>query len=231
MAKAIQRSSCSSANTPLPGYQQHNLGATFFADTFLVREGWAIQRRAHAHFPERDRRSRISASNPLCAILTHSPLRLTAVAYSDIYTNVPCQGCGIVRPTIFLSFSEQMSFVYSLRDGVEGYLCRDCSAYYARTFSLTTLFLGWFGVVAMIRTPYILFRNMQQYQASFALPPGPRAGNLWRFARTRRRTRRSLRFKLIFGIVIYSVLGYMAVREDGIDRPQSAPSVTVTTNP
>jgi hypothetical protein len=53
---------------------------------------------------------------------------------------------------------------------VEGEFCRPCIGKYFRSYTLTTLFLGWWGAISFIVTPFILINNVYHYLRASRLP-------------------------------------------------------------
>jgi hypothetical protein len=46
---------------------------------------------------------------------------------------------------------------------IKGKLCKDCINEYFWKFTLTTLFIGWFGIISFIVTPFYLINNISRY--------------------------------------------------------------------
>jgi hypothetical protein len=118
-----------------------------------------------------------------------------------------CQHCG-KSPTKLVTFQQNIGMLVARRHvSVTKFLCRRCIGGYYRSFTLTTLFLGWWGFISFIMTPVILISNTYNYLKSLRLPsPGlpvdsqfeaPVAkigqGNIW--------------FKLIYGAIVCAVVG------------------------
>jgi hypothetical protein len=53
---------------------------------------------------------------------------------------------------------------------IDGDLCRPCIRKYFRSYTLTTLFLGWWGLISVVVTPFILINNVYQYFHTSGLP-------------------------------------------------------------
>ena len=52
-------------------------------------------------------------------------------------------------------------------------LCRPCIGRYFLSYTLTTLFLGWWGMISFVMTPFILLNNVGLYLLALRLPePG-----------------------------------------------------------
>ena len=57
---------------------------------------------------------------------------------------------------------------------MKGHLCKDCSNKYFWSFTGTTLFLGWWGVISFIVTLFIIPNNIIRYLGTLGLEsPNP----------------------------------------------------------
>ena len=82
-----------------------------------------------------------------------------------------CKTCGIQAPTRYVEFYENVGLVFARQwVKVDGNLCRRCIGAYFRSYTLTTLFLGWWGLISFIVTPLILVNNVTRYLLSLQLP-------------------------------------------------------------
>jgi len=88
---------------------------------------------------------------------------------------------------------------------IAGDLCRPCIGRHFRSYTLTTLFLGWWGFVSVVLAPVILFANIRQYSSVCRLqdPPwgsfnGP-LGSLPPISSSG-----TFAIKLIYGIIVWS---------------------------
>ncbi len=78
-----------------------------------------------------------------------------------------CQSCLSVGPTRYVSFYKNIGMLVMRRyQQIKGNLCKKCIGKYFWQFTLTTLFLGWWGVISFIITPGILLINLYHYLAS-----------------------------------------------------------------
>jgi hypothetical protein len=101
---------------------------------------------------------------------------------------------------------------------IEGNLCRRCIGAYFRSFTLTTLFLGWWGVISFCVTPLILLNNIARYLLALRLPEPSIAGmnTPLSFIGSTLSVGTNRRFKLIYGaIVCIGVLVYIAYQSVG----------------
>jgi hypothetical protein len=90
-----------------------------------------------------------------------------------------CKSCGAQAPTKYVEFYQNIGLVVARQwSKVDGNLCRRCIGAYFRSYTLTTLFLGWWGLISFFATPLILLNNVTRYLLSLSLPePGPAAMN------------------------------------------------------
>jgi hypothetical protein len=87
---------------------------------------------------------------------------------------MPCQCCGVDGPTAPIRFRQNIGMGYARRTSeIAGDLCRPCIGQHFCSYTLTTLFLGWWGIVSVVLTPVILFANIRQYLSARRLPDPP----------------------------------------------------------
>lgn len=130
--------------------------------------------------------------------------------------NMPCASCGIEGPTQFVSFRQNIGLVVMrLTNKVEAELCRPCMVRCFRSYTLTTLFVGWWGVISFLMTPVFLFQNLCQYISARKLAePGLAATNIPLGGRPPRIASGPFALKLIVGVVAWTfVLGALASHE------------------
>jgi hypothetical protein len=82
-----------------------------------------------------------------------------------------CTVCDVEDPTLFVCFRQNIGMLFlRTTTKIEGELCRPCINMYFRSYTLTTLFLGWWGVPAFVITPAFLVSNVVQYFYALGLP-------------------------------------------------------------
>lgn len=144
--------------------------------------------------------------------------------------NTSCKFCGIEGPTMEVRFSQNIGmFITRTETTMTGYLCRPCIGRVFRSYTLTTLFLGWWGLLSMLMTPVILFSNVAQYLRARKLPD-PGIGAMDRpFGLTPPPVASgSFAFKLIYGVIICSIgLGALAYYQVTL-MEKFAPSLNAT---
>lgn len=127
-----------------------------------------------------------------------------------------CASCGIEGPTQYVSFRQNIGLlVMRLTNKVEAELCRPCMIRCFRSYTLTTLFVGWWGVISFFMTPLFLFQNIRQYISARKLAePGLAATNIPLGGAPRRVASGPFALKLIVGVVAWTfVFGALASHE------------------
>jgi hypothetical protein len=81
-----------------------------------------------------------------------------------------CQTCGCNAPTKYVSFHQNIgAVVMRFRKEVKGELCKNCIHSYFWKFTLTTLAVGWLGIISMILAPLFIINNIFYYLGSLGL--------------------------------------------------------------
>lgn len=85
-----------------------------------------------------------------------------------------CVGCHAVGPTREVRFFQNIgALIMRFHRQIRGQLCRNCiNDHFART-TLITSFLGWWGVISCILTPFLLLNNLIRYLFCLSLQPPP----------------------------------------------------------
>ena len=136
-----------------------------------------------------------------------------------------CQVCGIDAPTRWVAFYQNIGMLVTRQwSHVEGNLCRRCIGKYFRSYTLTSLFLGWWGVISFCVTPFILLNNVIRYLMALGLPePGIAAMNTPSTSDSYSVGKHTLRLRVIYATVICAVIlggvvsHYFTTRESGKD--------------
>jgi len=131
----------------------------------------------------------------------------------QLVTNTSCICCGVEGPTKKVRFYQNIGMLITRQSKTfDGYLCRPCIGIYFRSYSLTTLFLGWWGVISMLVTPCFLISNVAQYIGARRLPdPGISALNRPVELTQQSAGSGSFKFKLVYGAIILCIgLGFLA---------------------
>jgi hypothetical protein len=83
---------------------------------------------------------------------------------------VVCENCGKVAPTQFVSFNQNIgAIVLRFYKHIDAYLCKSCIKVFFKKYTLTTLFLGWWGIISFFFTPFILLSNIITYNGTSQL--------------------------------------------------------------
>jgi hypothetical protein len=75
-----------------------------------------------------------------------------------------CDSCGMRAPTRYAAFHQHIgAIVLMFHQRYRGNLCRSCIRDIFRRTTLTTLGLGWWGMISMFITPCVLIHNVVRY--------------------------------------------------------------------
>lgn len=85
-----------------------------------------------------------------------------------------CQNCGIEAPTKQVAFYSNIgALVVRFSKSIKGELCKNCINQFFWKYTLTNLFLGWWGVISLIMNPFLIINNVYRYLTSLSLEPVP----------------------------------------------------------
>lgn len=85
-----------------------------------------------------------------------------------------CQNCGIEAPTEHVVFHQNVGVVIMrFSKKLQGSMCKACIRESFWSYTLKTLFLGWWGIISFFVTLFVLPSNLYQYSKSFKLPDLP----------------------------------------------------------
>jgi hypothetical protein len=85
-----------------------------------------------------------------------------------------CQSCGIEAPTQKVFFMQHIgAVVMFFHKRIGGAFCRDCVKKYFAEYTLKTLVLGWWGVISVFATPFVLLNNVINRLRAWSLAPVP----------------------------------------------------------
>src|SRR5262245_48375364 len=85
-----------------------------------------------------------------------------------------CQSCGIEAPTQKVLFVQHIgAIVMFFHKRIGGLFCRNCVNKYFGEYTLTTLLLGWWGIISVMATPVVLLINIFNYFRAWSLPAVP----------------------------------------------------------
>lgn len=131
---------------------------------------------------------------------------------------MPCQACGVEGPTKYVELYQNIGMLFARRTlHIKGNLCRPCIGRYFRSYTLTTLFLGWWGFISFVMTPFILINNVVRYLGALSLPmPNMASVNVPIDAAPLPVGSGSFKLKLLYGAIIcLAVLGFVAYHNVG----------------
>jgi hypothetical protein len=85
-----------------------------------------------------------------------------------------CQSCGIEAPTKYVAFYQNIGVVLMrFHKSIEGKLCKNCIHRYFWQFTTTNVFLGWWGTISFIITPFLILNNLVRYSGCVFMPAVP----------------------------------------------------------
>jgi hypothetical protein len=85
-----------------------------------------------------------------------------------------CQACGVEAPTKYVSFHQNIgALVVRFSKSVEGWLCKSCVHKHFWSLTGTTFFLGWWGTISFLVTPFFLLNNVARYATCLTMPRVP----------------------------------------------------------
>jgi hypothetical protein len=126
---------------------------------------------------------------------------------------VPCATCRAAGPTKYVELYQNIGMLIARRTiSVKQHLCRNCIGRYFKSYTLTTLILGWWGTISFFITPLILVNNCVRFLLAAGLPrPSMAATNQPIDAPFPPIDSTSSKFKYIYGtVVIIALLGVLA---------------------
>ena len=75
-----------------------------------------------------------------------------------------CRSCRAQVPTVLVSFSQNVGALFRRYEThLDAYLCRRCIHRSFWKFTLTTLAVGWLGLISLFVAPVYVLQNVYQY--------------------------------------------------------------------
>lgn len=85
-----------------------------------------------------------------------------------------CQVCGVEAPTKYVAFYQNIgALVMRFSKTAQGNMCKSCISSTFWQYTLTSLVLGWWGLISLIVNPYFIVNNVFRYLFSLGLEPVP----------------------------------------------------------
>ena len=85
-----------------------------------------------------------------------------------------CQGCGIEAPNKYVTYHQNIgAVVLRFTQTYKGYMCHQCNRKYFWQTTLTTMAVGWWGVISFFVTIGNLAHNISEYRGARTIPPVP----------------------------------------------------------
>jgi hypothetical protein len=94
-------------------------------------------------------------------------------------TDEICQSCRQPAATRHVTLGSNIGLVIMrFPSSVSGRMCKNCIDHYFWKFTLTTLFLGWWGILSFFHTLYLLPSNVITFASTRSLPRPPRRDSI-----------------------------------------------------
>jgi hypothetical protein len=85
-----------------------------------------------------------------------------------------CQDCGVEATTKYVEFYQNIGLlVVRFPSSIRGSICKSCIHKHFWKMTVTTLFLGWWGMISLIFTPFYLLNNVGRYLFCLGMKPVP----------------------------------------------------------
>lgn len=119
-----------------------------------------------------------------------------------------CEICGNDGPTQYVEFQQNIGIFFTRYTAkVQKNLCRICIGRCFRSYTLTTLFLGWWGLISLCVTPAFLLSNTVMYFGARHLPePSLSSMNTPIGSALPSVASGSFKFKIIYGTILVAIL-------------------------
>lgn len=83
---------------------------------------------------------------------------------NQVWSGDCCELCGKVAPVKYVQLYQNIgAFFRRYQKTIKGKLCRECLNKYFWQFTLTTLAIGWLGVISAFVTPFFIINNIVRY--------------------------------------------------------------------
>ena len=85
-----------------------------------------------------------------------------------------CERCGVKAETRHVVFHQNIgALVVRYPSAIEGDLCKTCINQCFWKMTCTTFFLGWWGTISFILTPFLIINNIVRYIPCLKMQPVP----------------------------------------------------------
>ena len=85
-----------------------------------------------------------------------------------------CQDCGVEAATKHVAFYQNIGALFiRFPKSVEGDLCKTCIHKHFWSTTTITFFLGWWGTISLLVTPFFLLNNLFRYLFCLGMPLCP----------------------------------------------------------
>jgi hypothetical protein len=140
-----------------------------------------------------------------------------------------CQRCFQIKQTKYVEFYKNIGLLVLRREErVKGNLCKLCIGEVFWSFTLTTLILGWWGVISFIVTPIYLINNTARYIGSLGMGREKTKSSKNQFVENNDSPNRVLVF-IVFIIIFAIVIGVTLAGEQNARKSTYSSSVATRT--
>jgi hypothetical protein len=81
-----------------------------------------------------------------------------------------CQLCGVIAPLKYIEFYANIGMLVARRQlSIKGRLCKNCINKYFWKYTVTNIFLGWWGVISFFATGLYIINNTARYIGALGL--------------------------------------------------------------
>ena len=102
------------------------------------------------------------------------PIGLNRPSAAQRGTRGYCQSCGAQAPTKRVEFYCVMgALILVYYQWIRGQLCKSCIRRHFWEYTLTTLCFGWWSVISLLLTPFIILHNVIRYVFCLPMPRVP----------------------------------------------------------
>lgn len=85
-------------------------------------------------------------------------------------TRNKCQHCGAIKPLRKAHYYKNIGMLLARRNQeIQGYFCKQCNKKLFLEYFMTDLFLGWWGTISFLITPFYLLFNLWNFIPSLWL--------------------------------------------------------------
>lgn len=111
--------------------------------------------------------NKIDTDSRFCSSCGHEIPIQSQIVGTNLST---CEICGVYAPVKYVEFYQNIGMLLArTQQSVKGKLCKNCINKYFKKFTLTSLFLGWWGVISFFATALFIINNIFRYLTTLSL--------------------------------------------------------------